>query len=317
MLIDAGTRKASGDKIFEMREVPMRKNFSIFSGAAVLLCSMAMTANVSAQDELMLDDFSGLGIAVEQDQEADTDLDDVLDLPLPDDFESGEAPITEAVSEEAPAKKEKKVAKKSKAKAQENVVELAQNTDPEPQPQPLTEAAAAVEEAAPIAVEDAAPIAVEDAAEAAPAAVEGNAVAVEEAPVATVLPDPKPEVPASIIQNAQPVQVPAAQNAVPMPTQDPGFVPGSYEAVPQGMVPGTVNGNCRSCNGGMAHGGYWVPNPGPGRKAIYYGVQPNGIHAYPRRECPGCRDCGPMPYPYYTLRGPRDFNDPNPRPIGP
>ena len=287
----------------------MRKNFSIFSGAAVLLCSMAMTANVSAQDELMLDDFSGLGIAVEQDQEADTDLDDVLDLPLPDDFESGEAPITEAVSKEAPAKKEKKVAKKSKAKAQENVVELAQNTDPEPQPQPLTEAAAAVEEAAPIAVEEAA--------EAAPAAVEGNAIAVEEAPVATVLPDPKPEVPASIIQNAQPVQVPAAQNAVPMPTQDPGFVPGSYEAVPQGMVPGTVNGNCRSCNGGMAHGGYWVPNPGPGRKAIYYGVQPNGIHAYPRRECPGCRDCGPMPYPYYTLRGPRDFNDPNPRPIGP
>ncbi len=313
----------------------MRKNFSIFSGAAVLLCSMAMAANVSAQDELSLDDFSGLGIAVEQDADnetLDTDLDDVLDLPLPDDFTSSEeAPITDVIPE-APVKKAKaKAAKtaKAKAKSKEKVIEIAQNTDPAPQP--LTEAAAAVEEAAPIAIEEA-PAAVEEAApimieeapaaveEAAPIAVEEAPAAVEEAaPVATVLPDPKPAAPASIIQNAQPVQVPALpQNAAPMPAQDPGFVPGSYEAAPQGMVPGMVNGNCRSCNGGAAHGGYWVPNPGPGRKAIYYGVQPNGVHAYPRRECPGCcRGCGPMPYPYYTLRGPRDFDDPNPRPIGP
>lgn len=290
----------------------MRKNFSIFSGAAVLLCSMVMAANVSAQDELSLDDFSGLGIAVEQDAEnetVNTDLDDVLDLPLPNDFtNSDEEPITDVIPETPVKKAKAKAAKTAKAKARskEKVIEIAQNTDPEPQP--LTEAAAAVEEAAPIAVEEAAPIAIE---EAAPAA--------EETPAATVLPDPKPAAPASIIQNAQPVQVPAIQqNAAPMPAQDPGFVPGSYEAAPQGMVPGTVNGNCRSCNGGAVHGGYWVPNPGPGRKAIYYGVQPNGVHAYPRRECPGCcRDCGPMPYPYYTLRGPRDFDDPNPRPIGP
>lgn len=80
------------------------------------------------------------------------------------------------------------------------------------------------------------------------------------------------------------------------------------------------NGNCTNCNrGGFGYGG--TPRP------VYYGTQRNGLPAYPRAgNCCGCGGCGcpgccgrraPMPYPYYTLRGPRDFDDPNPRPIGP
>lgn len=101
-------------------------------------------------------------------------------------------------------------------------------------------------------------------------------------------------------------------------------VPGNA-MVARGPAPVVAgNGSCPNCPKAIGYGyGGPVTN-----RPVYYGVQRNGLPAYPRAgNCCGCGGCGcpgcgfghryPMDYPYYTLRGPRDFDDPNPRPIGP
>ncbi len=163
----------------------------------------------------------------------------------------------------------------------------------------------------------------------------------ERTPAVTKLPKSEPAPIAknnSIVENDAPATVVApSQKTAPTSVQSQSLTAG--DAAP--------NGNCRPCRKGLplaipCAGRQLVGNSNPtpmnpyvvcpamGDRGIAYDVQRNGIRAYPRRECPSCgRYCengcnhigghrnGPMIDPYYTLRGPRDFDDPNPRPIGP
>ncbi|MBR0193016.1 MAG: hypothetical protein IJQ31_13235 [Thermoguttaceae bacterium] len=114
---------------------------------------------------------------------------------------------------------------------------------------------------------------------------------------------------------------PTMETAAPFDQPVTRPIPGS-SLIARGPAPIlSGGGGCPNCiRGGMG----FDPTPRP----VYYGVQRNGLPAYPRagnccgcggRGCPGCGfgHRYPMEYPYYTLRGPRDFDDPNPRPIGP
>lgn len=74
-----------------------------------------------------------------------------------------------------------------------------------------------------------------------------------------------------------------------------------------------ANGGCS--NGGCANGGCADGNCGDG-------YAQNGIHAVPRgvggtNLGAAGPPTGAVAYPYYTVRGPRDFLDPNPPSIGP
>lgn len=116
---------------------------------------------------------------------------------------------------------------------------------------------------------------------------------------------------------------PTVEMSTPYNQPLPQSLPGNT-MVARGPAPIVAGGGCPNCpQGGFGYGYAGTPRP------VYYGVQRNGLPAYPRagnccgcggRGCPGCCGFGhryPMDYPYYTLRGPRDFTDPNPRPIGP
>ncbi len=75
---------------------------------------------------------------------------------------------------------------------------------------------------------------------------------------------------------------------------------------------GCGNGGC--ANGGCANGG----GPVSEQDALAHG----GYHAVPRgvggtNVAPAGPPTGAVAYPYYTVRGPRDFLDPNPPSIGP
>ena len=330
-----------------------KKSFRIFSGMAIALCSAAMLSaaekNVPMEAldefELTLDipeeavEAPALSDTAEiaEAEEVETKEDAVeeilpppsLDLPVTDALSAEEAaapaeddlaemePVEEAEAEEllllddvvmeeaAPVEEAEIETILPEADSDsEEILEIAQaDTEivdaeaapaAEPAPTPIAEAAP-VAEPAPTPIAKAAP-----AAEPAPTPIVKSAPAAEPAPTPIVK-----AAPVESVVSDQPIPANAVVQAPQVPL-----------AESRGMVAGTVAGNCRNCQNG---GGYVVPNPGPGKKAIIYGVQRNGVHAYPRRECPGgnCYGCGPMPYPYYTLRGPRDFDDPNPRPIGP
>lgn len=282
--------------------------FRMISVTGAVLFSAAMLSVASAEDKAVpMDAFGDLELGIPEDAAAEnsedsTNLDDVLELPpitedvvLPVPGTS----VTEAVIAQNPAPAASADAPADAPAVQEEKVLAAPALDapaaPAPEPEAVPVLAIPAETAAAPDEEAAAP------AEPVPAAVPA------------VL--PKSGKPASIVEGPLPAMTQNAVPAMPVPQQAQEFAPGSYEGVPQGMVPGRVNGNCRSCQG---NGPAYVVNPGPGRRAIIYGTQPNGVHAYPRRECPNCgRGRGPMQDPYYSVRGPRDFLDPNPRSIGP
>ncbi len=281
-----------------------KKSFRIFSGMAIILCSACM---VSAAEKNVpmeaLDEFELTLDLPEETAEApalpevaemkEAAVEDILPPPI------SELPVAKPVQndkddlslqldetvEAAPIEKAEIETILPEADS-DAIVEIAQGDT-----EIVDAEIAPAQEAAPTPIAKAAP-----AQEAAPTPI------AKAAPVQEAAPAPNA---ASVISDQ-----PLPANAVIQKSQVP-------LAESRGMVAGTVSGNCRNCQNG---GGYVVPNPGPGKKAIIYGVQRNGVNAYPRRECPCrncCGDCGPMPYPYYTLRGPRDFDDPNPRPIGP
>ncbi len=305
-------------------------SFKILSSMAVTLCSVAMFSVANADDNSMKDFELDITEDVTLEEPADDTLaiDDLLEAPPLEDLD--EAPEVKAVEELEIAQ-----APENNAEPVTDALALdpVEADDADVLAAPAVEVAPAkaveaveVEEVAPVA--NALPEPIAPAVEAAPVA---EAVPVEtETPVVTKLPETK-TAPAtqsnSIVENVIPeTTVVPAPNAMPMPIQS------------QPLVPGTIaqNGNCRSCQNGMPmampYGGRqligyanpmpvnpYVVYPGPGRRGIIYDTQRNGVHAYPHRECPGCcrGNCGPMQDPYYTLRGPRDFDDPNPRSIGP
>lgn len=325
-------------------------SFKILSSMAVTLCSVAMFSVANADDNSMKDFELDITEDVTLEEPADDTLaiDDLLEAPPLEDLD--EAPEVKAVEELEIAQ-----APENNAEAVTDALAMdpVEVDDADVLAAPAVEVAPAkaveVEEVAPVAdalpeadspVANALPEPIVPAEEVAPAVeatpvVEAapvvEAVPVEtETPVVTKLPETKTAPIAqsnSIVENVIPeTTVVPAPNAMPMPIQS------------QPLVPGTIaqNGNCRSCQNGMPmampYGGRqligyanpmpvnpYVVYPGPGRRGIIYDAQRNGVHAYPRRECPGCcrGNCGPMQDPYYTLRGPRDFDDPNPRPIGP
>lgn len=319
-----------------------KKSFRIFSGMAMILCTACM---VSAAEKNVpmeaLDDFDLTLDLPEETADApalpevaevkEADVEDILPPPIAELPATKNAPaenddvalqLDDVLAEAPEPIQEAKIETILPEVDADPIVEIAQgDTDvvdaeiaPAPEavqeavPTPIAQALPAPEPAANAAdanIADAAVVA-DDVAVAAPKVAEAAVAAPKVAPQAA----PAPVAKAAPAPNANSVvsNQPLPQNAVVQQSQVP--LPES-----NGMVPGTVSRNCRNCQ----NGGYVVPNPGPGKKAIIYGVQRNGVNAYPRRECPcrNCGDCGPMPYPYYTLRGPRDFDDPNPRPIGP
>ncbi len=278
----------------------MKKNwFRLISVTGTALCAAALLTGANAENAAVpMEEFGDLELGIPEDAAIESEspmiLDDVLELPA----------ITEDVlpAPKAPVVEEAVIAQ-NPAPAAVPITEAASAPAPAPAavPVPVTTPAATV----PVMEENVLAPPALDAPEAAPVEVKAPAALPKvKQPSASIVDNPIPTVP----QNAAP--------AMPVPQQSQEFVPGSYEGGPQGLVPGTVNRNCRNCQG---NGPAYIVNPGPGRRAVIYGNQQNGMHAYPRRECPNCdrRYRGPMQDPYYSVRGPRDFQDPNPRTIGP
>ena len=302
-----------------------KKSFRIFSGMAIALCSAAMLSAAEKNVPMeALDEFE-LTLDIPEEAVEAPALSDTAEIAEAEEVETKEdaveeilpppsldLPVTDALpAEEAAAPAEDDLAEMEpveEAEAEELlllddvVMEEAAPVEEAEIETILPEADSDSEEILEIAQAD---TEIVDA-EAAPAAEPAPTPIAKAAPAAEPAPTPIVKTaPAESVVSDQPIPANAVVQAPQVPL-----------AESRGMVAGTVAGNCRNCQNG---GGYVVPNPGPGKKAIIYGVQRNGVHAYPRRECPGgnCYGCGPMPYPYYTLRGPRDFDDPNPRPIGP
>ncbi|MDO4550094.1 MAG: hypothetical protein Q4C96_02440 [Planctomycetia bacterium] len=133
---------------------------------------------------------------------------------------------------------------------------------------------------------------------------------------------PVPAVPANVtssVMETKPVPAPAANSAVPAPGNTALPVPAAAPVTQ--TVPGEPINVCRECNGINFGTGAWRNRIGtrPVPAPIFHApVHRPGIFATPDR---GGRFGGfrrqPMIDPYYTLRGPRHFNDPNPRPVGP
>ena len=316
-----------------------KKSFRIFSGMAIALCSAAMLSAAEKNVPMeTLDEFE-LTLDIPEEAVEAPALSDTAEIAEAEEVETKEdaveeilpppsldLPVTDALSAEEAA-----------APAEDDLAEMEPVEEAEAEELLLLDDVV-MEEAAPVEeaeIETILPEADSDSeeileiaqadteivdAEAAPAAEPAPTPIAEAAPVA----EPAPTPIAKAAPAAEPAPTPIVKSApVESVVSDQPIPANAVVQAPQvplvesrGMVAGTVAGNCRNCQNG---GGYVVPNPGPGKKAIIYGVQRNGVHAYPRRECPGgnCYGCGPMPYPYYTLRGPRDFDDPNPRPIGP
>ncbi|MDO4630266.1 MAG: hypothetical protein Q4C70_13890 [Planctomycetia bacterium] len=309
-------------------------SFKIFSGMAAALCSVAMFSAVNAADELSLDEFD-LDIteapiaeapAVEAPVADTLEMDDLLAAPPLEDVEPV-AEVLPAVKAVEPAVKVADVAELEIAQAPAEAAPVAEVTPVtealETAPAEKVLAAPAVEAVA----EEAAPVA-----DALPVPVAQNEIAapVKAAP-ATKLPTKLPVAEPAPIAQATP-KASIVENGAVAPANVAAVAPIAEQPLVQGTV--AMNGNCRNCQKGLPRPMIsresapvvpYVTYPGPGRRGIIYDAQPrNGVHAYPRRECPGCNNgcpsgnCrGAMPYSYYTLRGPRDFDDPNPRPIGP
>lgn len=286
----------------------------IFSGMIAALCGIAMLSVAgAAEKKVSMEAFDDLDLSITEDApaaETELGMDDLLALP----------PIEEA----APASNDGLSIAKNPA-SDANVTDATLDVPaanvpatpvlemPADTPAKTEKAAAPGKKAAPIS-----DLSLLDLAQA-PAAT-APAVEAAPAPQVEVIPAdalPKVEKTQSVVTETVPAPAQAAAAPAPIAANQPvpGNAAAAYQPVPQGMVPGTINGNCRNCQG---NGPAYVTYPGPGRRGIIYGTQRNGYAAYPRRECPG-GNCGngPMPYPYYTLRGPRDFDTPNPRPIGP
>lgn len=124
--------------------------------------------------------------------------------------------------------------------------------------------------------------------------------AAPEEPQGTTVPVlPPPTAPkTTLMQVPQPPQQPAPMAAAPVQQPQPGTV--SYQDCPDFCPPELFQGRCRGIFAGR-HAGRFAPAHRP----------------EPRAEGRGGNSRQPMVDPYYTLRGPRHFDDPNPRPIGP
>lgn len=291
------------------KEFPMRKTVLTLTIGMVITCALTMLTVVNAADQKSEDEFS---LGTPQENSNVNSLDDF----------SLELDITEDVSdsnktEPLPVQNAPKTAEPKTKPAPEKELSLAQNTAPAPAPESnVMDAAANVSNI--LAAPDLAPPKVT-----APANVPAASAPVKTAaePVIPTL----PPVEQSIVKSGA-----NAETLPPATTIDPIVEMSTPNSQPQPIAGAplqargpayNMGGSCPNC-----------PGAGFGRnpellRPVYYGVQRNGVPAYPRagnccgcggRGCPGC--CGhryPMEYPYYTLRGPRDFDDPNPRPIGP
>lgn len=271
----------------------MRKTVLSLTIGMAALCALTMLTAAIA-DELSLDEFDDLGIIITEDA---AEADDILPAP-------GAPKTAEPKADPAPAKKLKLAQKPAAAGAPaaadagnvSNILAEPALNAPITQPKvqiPEIPAPATVKTAPEPVIPQLPP-------------VEKSIVKTPEAtaplpPAVTIDPTVETTAPFDQPVTSQPI---AGDNLV---ARGPAPVLGS-------------NGNCTNCNrGGFGYGG--TPRP------VYYGTQRNGLPAYPRAgNCCGCGGCGcpgccgrryPMDYPYYTLRGPRDFDDPNPRPIGP
>lgn len=85
-------------------------------------------------------------------------------------------------------------------------------------------------------------------------------------------------------------------------------------AIPTPDAP--MGGYCHGCQGGYGYGGYGMQGNYPGQP---YGIYPHCLYnyGYPAYSYSNWH-CGwnAVNYPYYTLRGPRDFLTDNPPTIG-
>ena len=282
----------------------MKKTVLSLTIGLVALCAFTMLNAVQADNELEFGEFESKPIQFKEDT---SDLD--LDLTIP---ELENAQTAQPQANTAPAKE----------------LTIAQNPAPAGAPAaPITDAvdgantANILEAPALEAPAAKAPVQIPEIPAQAPAKPAAEPVIPQLPPVEkSIVKSPEPAEtlpPAVTIDPTVDTVVPFDQPVVnqPLPTNS---------MVARGPAPIAAGGSCPNCPGGIGYGyGGPVTN-----RPVYYGVQRNGLPAYPRAgNCCGCGGCGcpgccgrrgaPMPYPYYTLRGPRDFTDPNPRPIGP
>jgi len=308
----------------------MRKTVLSLTIGMAAVCALTMLTVVNAAEKMDMEQFGDLNLDITEDVSDSNVLDD-LDLSLP----APEAPKAEQKAETAPVKELNIAQNPTPANAVPAVVPEEAPMDAEnvsnvlaepaldaPNEEPITNAAPANAEDVLAKVNDVlAPAKAEEApakAEEAPAkAEEAPAKAEEAVPVKEDVAEPViqqlPPVEKSIVNPTEKV---ITESVTPVVTIDPTMKMAVPANPNMGGTPMMVErsrirarGNCPSCPP-VEYDVYGT------RRPIHYGIQRNGYAAYPTAGS-GCPHHRPMEYPYYTLRGPRDFDDPNPRPIGP